>query len=157
MPTAGSTRAMSHPWTPTDSCTSGTAVCPVPATADPSASAYPGAVKEIIIRGGENITSAEVENALHALPGVAEAVAIGLPHPRLGEVVGAIVTMRSGHQATEEEIRRAVGPALGRRAIPEYVMIWDGTLRGLAVRGSEGNRLRALQHETSTGSWSRRT
>ncbi|OCF37059.1 long-chain fatty acid CoA ligase [Kwoniella heveanensis BCC8398] len=53
-------------------------------------------LKDIIIRGGENITSSEVENALYALPYVSEAAALPLPHPRLGEVVGAVVSLRPG-------------------------------------------------------------
>ncbi|WVQ96199.1 hypothetical protein IAU59_003302 [Kwoniella sp. CBS 9459] len=54
-------------------------------------------LKDIIIRGGENITSSEVENALYALPYVSEAAALPLPHPRLGEVVGAVISLRPGY------------------------------------------------------------
>jgi acyl-CoA synthetase (AMP-forming)/AMP-acid ligase II len=49
------------------------------------------------------ITSSEVENALYAHPAVSEAVAIGLPHEQLGEVVGAAVALRDGHAGKVSE------------------------------------------------------
>jgi hypothetical protein len=56
------------------------------------------------------IVSADIENALYADPRISEAVAIGLPHARLGEVVGAIVALRPGQRATEGELLEAVRP-----------------------------------------------
>jgi acyl-CoA synthetase (AMP-forming)/AMP-acid ligase II len=53
-------------------------------------------MKDIIIRGGENISAAEVEQALHALPGVAEAAVVAAPDARLGEHACAIVRMQPG-------------------------------------------------------------
>jgi acyl-CoA synthetase len=53
-------------------------------------------MKDIIIRGGENISAAEVEQALHALPGVAEAAVVAAPDARLGEHACAIVRMQAG-------------------------------------------------------------
>lgn len=50
------------------------------------------------------ITSSEVENALYAHPAVSEAVALGLPEPRLGEVVGALVSLREGKDVSEREL-----------------------------------------------------
>ena len=50
-----------------------------------------GRCKDMIIRGGENIAPAAVEQALVALPGVSEAVVFGVPHPDLGEEVMAVV------------------------------------------------------------------
>ncbi|WWC93048.1 uncharacterized protein L201_008012 [Kwoniella dendrophila CBS 6074] len=51
-------------------------------------------LKDIIIRGGENITSSEVENALYSLSYISEVAALPLPHDRLGEVVGVVVSLR---------------------------------------------------------------
>ncbi|MEQ9126013.1 MAG: AMP-binding protein [Alphaproteobacteria bacterium] len=56
--------------------------------------------KDMIITGGENVYSAEVENALSAHPDVLEAAVVGLPHPRWGEAVTAAVTIRQGAAAT---------------------------------------------------------
>jgi non-ribosomal peptide synthetase component E (peptide arylation enzyme) len=53
-------------------------------------------VKDIIIRGGENISAAEVEEALQTLPGVAEIAVVAAPDARLGEHACAILRMRPG-------------------------------------------------------------
>jgi len=52
--------------------------------------------KDVIIRGGENIYSVEIEDALYEHPAVAEVAAIGVPHPILGEEVGAVIVLRPG-------------------------------------------------------------
>jgi long-chain acyl-CoA synthetase len=60
--------------------------------------------KELIIRGGYNVYPREVEEVLYAHPAVAEAAVIGVPDQRLGEEVAAIVVLRPGAQASEQEI-----------------------------------------------------
>ena len=60
--------------------------------------------KDMIISGGENIYPAEVENALNAHPAILEVAVIGVPHERWGETPKAIVVLRSGQQATQEEL-----------------------------------------------------
>ncbi len=62
-------------------------------------------LKDMIISGGENVYSAEVENALLAHPAVAAAAVIGVPDPQWGERVHAVVVLRPGHTATEQELR----------------------------------------------------
>src|SRR6516164_11465732 len=57
-------------------------------------------VKDMIISGGENIYPAEVENALFGHPAVADVAVIGVPDPRWGEAVKAIVVLKQGVQAT---------------------------------------------------------
>ncbi|KAJ8080080.1 hypothetical protein PM082_016908 [Marasmius tenuissimus] len=54
-------------------------------------------LKDIIIRGGENIDSVSVENALYEESGVLEAAAVGVPDQRLGELVTAVVTIKQGY------------------------------------------------------------
>jgi len=66
-----------------------------------------GRLKEIINRGGEKIAPREVEDALMEHPAVAEAVVFAIPHPRLGEDVGAAVVLRRGEAASEQELRDA--------------------------------------------------
>ena len=61
-------------------------------------------LKDMIVSGGENIYSSEVENALAMHPAIATAVAIGIPNERWGEAVHAVVMLREGHRATAEEI-----------------------------------------------------
>jgi long-chain acyl-CoA synthetase len=60
--------------------------------------------KDIIIRGGENISSMEIEEVLHKHPAVLEASAIGAPHQVLGETVMAVVVRRPGHDLSEEDL-----------------------------------------------------
>lgn len=60
-------------------------------------------VKDIIIRGGENIDSVSVENALYSDPRVAEAAAVGVPDNRLGELVAAVVYIKPEFQGLVTE------------------------------------------------------
>lgn len=61
-------------------------------------------VKDMIISGGENVFSAEVENSLSKHPAVLEAVVIGIPNDKWGESVHAIVRLKPDHTASEQEI-----------------------------------------------------
>ena len=64
-----------------------------------------GRLKELIIRGGENISAGEIEAALQGHPAVAEAAAIGVPDPEWGEVVKAVVVAAAGSRATDAALR----------------------------------------------------
>jgi acyl-CoA synthetase (AMP-forming)/AMP-acid ligase II len=72
-------------------------------------------VKDMIISGGENIYPAEVENALFGHPAIADVAVIGVPDPRWGEAVTAIVIVRPGESASADEIM-----AHARRRIAGY-------------------------------------
>ena len=61
-------------------------------------------LKDMIITGGENVYSGEVENALHEHPAVRECAVIGLPHEDFGETVHAIVVLHEGSPVTEQEL-----------------------------------------------------
>ena len=60
--------------------------------------------KDVIISGGENVSSIEVEDCLYQHPAVAEACVIGVPDEKWGETVKALVVLREGEQATEQEL-----------------------------------------------------
>ncbi|MCD2158088.1 acyl--CoA ligase [Rhodococcus cerastii] len=79
-------------------------------------------IKDIIIRGGENIYSAEIEAALHAHPAVLDAALIGIPHPTLGEEPAAVVHLIPGTQLTETELRTHLAPRLAKFKIPVRIL-----------------------------------
>jgi len=64
-----------------------------------------GRIKDLIIKGGENIHPLEVENCLFAHPAVAEVSVVGLPDERYGEVVAAFVVTHHGAEVRMDEIR----------------------------------------------------
>lgn len=75
-------------------------------------------LKDLIIRGGENIAAAHVEHALGTHPAVEAAAVIGLPHPDLGEDVGAVVLLRPGATANPAELAAHLASRLAHFEIP---------------------------------------
>jgi fatty-acyl-CoA synthase len=80
---------------------------------------------ETIIRGGENVAPAEIEDALLRHPGVAGAAVVGVPDEEWGERVGAMVVPRAGATVDVEELRDFVRSQLGSLKTPEVVAIRD--------------------------------
>jgi acyl-CoA synthetase (AMP-forming)/AMP-acid ligase II len=78
-------------------------------------------IKEIIIRGGENISCLEVEAAIYTHPAVHEAAVFGLPDERLGESVGAAVVLREDSELTTEELLDYLAQHLAAFKIPAHV------------------------------------
>ncbi|PLK27462.1 class I adenylate-forming enzyme family protein [Novosphingobium sp. TH158] len=78
--------------------------------------------KDIIIRGGENITASEVEAALYDHPGLAEASVFGLPDERLGEQPVAVYVTHPGADVSEDDLREFLGARLAAFKIP--VRFW---------------------------------
>ena len=85
-------------------------------------------IKDMLIRGGENIHCIEVENALFAHPDVIDAVVLAVPHPTLGEEPGAIVTLAEGSGANAEGIRAFAAERLAAYKVPVRVVVWEGML-----------------------------
>jgi acyl-CoA synthetase (AMP-forming)/AMP-acid ligase II len=84
--------------------------------------------KDMINRGGENVCSSEVENALAAVEGVAEVAVVGVPDPTFGERVGALVVGREGVMLDPERIVTEVQVNLADFKVPEYVIVHDRPL-----------------------------
>lgn len=79
-----------------------------------------GRIKDVIIRGGENISPREVEEFLHTIDGVAEAQVIGVPCPKYGEEVMAWVRLKAGASLTAEHLRAACQGRIATFKIPRY-------------------------------------
>jgi fatty-acyl-CoA synthase len=78
-------------------------------------------LKDVIISGGENISSVEVEGMLLRHPAVQEAAVVGLPDPRWGEAPHAFVVLRAGASAGEDEIRQFVRDRMAHYKAPKTV------------------------------------
>jgi fatty-acyl-CoA synthase len=78
-------------------------------------------IKDMIISGGENVYPAEVENVLREHPAVADCGVIGVPDTRWGEVGRAVVVLRPGAQASEEDLLSFLGGKIARYKIPKSV------------------------------------
>ena len=81
-----------------------------------------GRLKEIINRGGEKISPREVDEALMDHPAVLQAVAFAVPHPMLGEDVGAAVVLREGLSATEQELGAFLSERLAAFKTPRKIL-----------------------------------
>jgi fatty-acyl-CoA synthase len=79
-----------------------------------------GRVKDMIIRGGENIYPAEIEAFLMRHPKIAEAQVVGIPDQFMGEEVCALVRVKAGEELTEEEARDYCKSGISRHKIPKF-------------------------------------
>ncbi|WP_353229720.1 class I adenylate-forming enzyme family protein [Novosphingobium sp.] len=84
--------------------------------------------KDMLIRGGENIYSAEVENALYDHPAVIDAAVIGIAHPTLGEEPAAVVHLAPGQAASEQDLRDWVAARLAAFKVPVAIRFLPETL-----------------------------
>lgn len=82
-----------------------------------------GRKKDVIIRGGYNITPGEVEDVLYAHPDVVEAAVAGIPHDVLGEDVGAWVVLRDGSQCSADDLDAHLRAALADYKVPRQIHV----------------------------------
>jgi len=80
-------------------------------------------LKDMIIRGGENIYPTEIEECLYGHPAVLEAAVVGRPDPVLGEVPVAYVALRPGRAASAEELRAHCAASLARYKVPARIEV----------------------------------
>ncbi len=100
--------------------------------------------KDMVIRGGENVYCVEVESALFEHPAVADCAVIGVPHPVLGEEVGAAVVLRPGASVTADELSRYLRERLAAFKVPTHYWFRSAPL----PRNPQGKVLkRDLRHE----------
>jgi acyl-CoA synthetase (AMP-forming)/AMP-acid ligase II len=85
--------------------------------------------KDMIITGGENVYSTEVENVLYTHPKVLEAAVIGLPDPKWGEAIKACVVLKPGKQATEQELIAFCKDHLAHYKAPKSVVFLEALPR----------------------------
>ncbi len=84
--------------------------------------------KDMLIRGGENIYSSEVENALYEHPAVTDAAVVGIPHRTLGEEPGAVVHLTAGMAASEGELQSFCRERIAAFKVPVRILFLDETL-----------------------------
>ena len=89
-----------------------------------------GRLKEIINRGGEKISPREVDEILMDHPAVQQVVTFAIPHPSLGEDVGAVVVLREGRKASERELRDFVAARAADFKAPRKVLFMDEIPKG---------------------------
>ena len=101
-------------------------------------------IKDMVLRGGENIYCAEVESAIFDHPAVAECTVFGVEDDRLGEEVGAAIYLSPGQTANADEIRDHLLNQLAKFKIPRYIWFTDTAL----PRNASGKFLKRELRET---------
>ncbi|MEV0493926.1 class I adenylate-forming enzyme family protein [Streptomyces atratus] len=110
-------------------------------------------IKDMVIRGGENVYCVEVEAVLHDHPDVEDAAVLGVAHPVLGEEVAAVVRLRPGATVTADELRAHVGRSLAAFKVPAHVLVRDeelprnptGKILKRELRGAVDEAVRTLR------------
>jgi acyl-CoA synthetase (AMP-forming)/AMP-acid ligase II len=90
-----------------------------------------GRLKEIINRGGEKVSPREVDEILMDHPAVAQVVCFGMPHPKLGEEVAAVVVLREGQgETTERDLQAFVAGRAADFKVPKKILFMDEIPKG---------------------------
>ena len=84
-----------------------------------------GRLKDMIIRGGENIYPKEIEEFIYTNPKVRDVQVIGVPDKQYGEEIMACVILKEGEHMTEDEMKSFVGASMARHKVPRYVDFVD--------------------------------
>jgi acyl-CoA synthetase (AMP-forming)/AMP-acid ligase II len=89
-----------------------------------------GRIKELIIKGGENIAPREIDEALLRHPAVLDAAAVGMPDRHYGQDIRVCVVLRPGHAVHEDALRAFCVEHLGRYKTPRLIRLVDDLPRG---------------------------
>jgi fatty-acyl-CoA synthase len=115
-----------------------------------------GRIKDMVIRGGENVYPREVEEFLYSQPAVEDVQVVGVPDPTYGEELCAWVRVRAGAEVTEEDLRASCRGRLAHYKVPRYVLFVDefpltvtGKVQKYKMRQATVERL-GLQSGTAT-------
>ncbi|MGI8435274.1 MAG: AMP-binding protein [Nocardioidaceae bacterium] len=108
-----------------------------------------GRIKDMVIRGGENVYPREIEEFLHSHPDIEDAQVVGVPDPRYGEELCAWLQLRTGAAPLDTEaVRQFAKDKLARHKIPRYVLVVDhfpmtvtGKVRKVEMRRASADRL----------------
>ena len=84
-----------------------------------------GRLKDMIIRGGENIYPKEIEEFIYTHPSVQDVQVIGVPDKRYGEEALAAVILKEGHSVTEKEMHDFIAASMARHKVPRYIEFVD--------------------------------
>ena len=82
-----------------------------------------GRIKDMIIRGGENIYPREIEEFLIAMTGIRDAQVVGIPDEKYGEITGAFVILDKASDLTEADIKDYAADKIARYKVPKHVFI----------------------------------
>ena len=85
-----------------------------------------GRLKDMIIRGGENIYPKEIEEFIYTCPKVSDVQVIGVPDERYGEEIMACIILKQGESMTEQEMKDYIGAHMARHKVPRYIDFVDG-------------------------------
>ena len=105
-----------------------------------------GRIKELIIKGGENIAPREIDEALLKHPSVLEAAAVGIPDEHYGQEIMACVVLKDGHCCSEEELRNFCRTELGAYKTPKHFRFQDTLPKGPS---GKVQRLKLLETATA--------
>ncbi len=115
-----------------------------------------GRIKDMVIRGGENLYPREIEEFLYRHPKVADVQVVGLPDDRYGEELCAWIRLREGQSADDAEIRAFCEARIARHKIPRYVRFVDafpmtvtGKVQKFLIRQAMIEELGLRAHETA--------
>lgn len=84
-----------------------------------------GRIKDMIIRGGENIYPREIEEFYYTMPGIKDVQVVGIPDEKYGEIVGAFIILEDGADLSEEDVRDFGIERIARYKVPKHVFFVD--------------------------------
>ena len=84
-----------------------------------------GRLKDMIIRGGENIYPKEIEEFIYTCPKVRDVQVIGVPDEKYGEEIMACIILKEGETMTEQEMKDFVAASMARHKVPRYIDFVD--------------------------------